>query len=41
MLVGGQARRIATGAGQVQSEMRRAHLLTDDAGYLYARYVRR
>lgn len=40
VLVGGQARRIATGAGQVRTPMRRAHLITDDAGYLYARYVR-
>jgi riboflavin biosynthesis pyrimidine reductase len=40
VLVGGQARRIATGPGQVLTTMRRAHLLADDAGYLYARYVR-
>ena len=40
VLVGGQARRISTGAGQVDTEMRRAHLLADDAGYLYTRYVR-
>ena len=40
VLVGGQARRIATGPGQVLTKMRRAHLLADDAGYLYARYVR-
>ncbi len=39
-LVGGPARRIATGPGQVRTPMRCAHLLTDDAGYLYARYVR-
>jgi riboflavin biosynthesis pyrimidine reductase len=39
-LVGGLARRIATGAGQVLTRMRCAHLLTDDAGYLYARYVK-
>ncbi|HEU4362998.1 MAG TPA: pyrimidine reductase family protein [Mycobacterium sp.] len=39
-LVGGQAGRIATGPGQVRTSMRRAHLLADDAGYLYARYVR-
>jgi riboflavin biosynthesis pyrimidine reductase len=39
-LVGGLARRIATGPGQVLTRMRRAHLLTDDDGYLYARYVR-
>jgi riboflavin biosynthesis pyrimidine reductase len=41
VLVGGQARRIATGPGRVLTGMRRAHLLADDAGYLYARYVRR
>ena len=40
VLVGGAANRIATGAGQVHTRMRRGHLLTDDAGYLYARYVR-
>lgn len=39
-LVGGAARRIAAGSGQVQTPMRCAHLLADDAGYLYARYVR-
>lgn len=39
-LVGGQARRIATGPGQVQTPMRCAHLLADDAGYLYGRYVK-
>lgn len=41
VLVGGQAPRIATGAGQVLTGMRRAHLLADEAGYLYTRYVRR
>jgi riboflavin biosynthesis pyrimidine reductase len=39
-LVGGLARRIATGPGQVLTRMRCAHILTDDAGYLYARYVK-
>ena len=39
-LVGGLARRIATGSGQVLTPMRCAHVLTDDAGYLYTRYVR-
>jgi riboflavin biosynthesis pyrimidine reductase len=39
-VVGGLARRIATGPGQVQTPMRRAHVLTDDAGFLYARYVK-
>ena len=40
LLVGGAAQRIATGPGQVHTPMRRSHLLTDDAGYLYARYIR-
>jgi riboflavin biosynthesis pyrimidine reductase len=40
ILVGGMARRIATGPLEVHAPMRRAHLLTDDAGYLYTRYVR-
>ena len=40
ILVGGVARRIATGPGQVHTKMRRTHLLTDDEGYLYTRYVR-
>jgi riboflavin biosynthesis pyrimidine reductase len=39
-LVGGLARRIATGPGQLLSRMRCAHILTDDAGYLYTRYVK-
>jgi riboflavin biosynthesis pyrimidine reductase len=39
-VVGGLARRIATGPGQVLTRMHRAHVLTDDAGYLYARYVK-
>ncbi|MGA9490620.1 MAG: pyrimidine reductase family protein [Mycobacterium sp.] len=39
-LVGGRAGRIATGTGQVLTAMRRAHILTDDDGYLYTRYVR-
>ena len=39
-LVGGLARRIATGPGQLVTEMRCAHVLTDDAGYLYTRYVK-
>ncbi len=39
-IVGGLARRIATGPGQLQTRMRCAHILTDDAGYLYTRYVR-
>ena len=39
-LVGGAAARIATGPGEVLTRMRPAHLLSDDDGYLYARYVR-
>jgi riboflavin biosynthesis pyrimidine reductase len=39
-VVGGLARRIATGPGQLLTRMRRAHILSDDAGYLYARYVK-
>jgi riboflavin biosynthesis pyrimidine reductase len=40
ILVGGQARRIATGGGEAHTRMRRSHLLTDDEGYLYTRYVK-
>lgn len=40
VLVGGVARRIATGPGHTFTRMRPAHLLTDDQGYLYMRYVR-
>ena len=40
LLVGGMARRVAAGASEVHTAMRRSHLLTDDGGYLYARYVR-
>ncbi|MGB9307645.1 MAG: pyrimidine reductase family protein [Mycobacterium sp.] len=40
VVVGGLARRIATGPGQVLTRMRCAHMLTDDAGYLYTRYVK-
>lgn len=40
VVVGGEARRIATGIGQVRTRMRVSHLLTDDEGYLYTRYVR-
>ena len=39
-LVGGEAGRIATGSEQVLTAMRCAHILTDDDGYLYTRYVR-
>jgi riboflavin biosynthesis pyrimidine reductase len=40
VLVGGAARRIVTGPGQVHAAMTRSHVLADDQGYLYARYVR-
>lgn len=40
LLVGGAAPRIVAGAGQIHTPMHRSHLLTDDAGYLYTRYVR-
>lgn len=40
ILVGGVARRIATGPGQAHTRMRPSHLLTDADGYLYTRYVR-
>ena len=40
ILVGGPARRIAAGSGEAHTRMRRSHLLTDDEGYLYSRYVR-
>lgn len=39
-LVGGLARRIATGPGEVATPMHCAHLLTDESGYLYGRYVK-
>ena len=38
-LVGGQGGRIAAGPGQVLTGMRCAHILTDDDGYLYTRYL--
>ncbi|MGV9797179.1 pyrimidine reductase family protein [Mycobacterium sp. NPDC003449] len=40
VLVGGVARRIATGPGQTHARMRPSHVLTDDEGYLYTHYVR-
>jgi riboflavin biosynthesis pyrimidine reductase len=40
-LVGGRAGRIVTGSEQVLTGMRCVHVLTDDDGYLYTRYVRR
>ncbi len=40
ILVGGSGRRIAAGAAEVHTAMRPAHLLSDEQGYLYTRYVR-
>lgn len=40
ILVGAGAPRIAAGIGVVHTRMRRTHVLTDDEGYLYTRYVR-
>lgn len=40
ILVGGFARRIASGPGEAHTRLRRSHVLTDTAGYLYTRYVR-
>jgi len=40
ILVGGQARRVATGSGEAHTRMRRSHVLTDQEGYLYTRYVK-
>ena len=40
LMVGGAAVRIATGPDDVLERMRRAHVLTDDDGYLYSRYTR-
>jgi riboflavin biosynthesis pyrimidine reductase len=40
ILVGGLSRRIASGPGVAHTRMRRSHLLTDDEGYLYTRYVK-
>lgn len=39
-VVGGQARRISTGPGQVLTRMHCAHVLADESGYLYTRYVK-
>jgi riboflavin biosynthesis pyrimidine reductase len=39
-LASGVARRIASGPREMHTKMRRIHLLTDDEGYLYTRYVR-
>jgi riboflavin biosynthesis pyrimidine reductase len=40
ILVGGGSKRIVTGMGSVHTKMRRTHVLTDDDGYLYSRYVK-
>jgi len=40
LLVGGGAVRVTSGAVDVLTPMRRAHVLTDGDGYLYTRYVR-
>jgi riboflavin biosynthesis pyrimidine reductase len=40
VLVGGEAPRIVTGPGGVRTPLRRSHVLTDDDGYLYCRYIR-
>jgi riboflavin biosynthesis pyrimidine reductase len=40
ILVGGVARRVVSGPGQVHTTMRRTHVLSDDDGYLYTRYVK-
>ena len=39
-VVGGLSPRITTGPGQVLTRMRCAHVLADESGYLYTRYVR-
>ncbi len=39
-VVGGFGTRIATGSGQVLTRMRCAHVLSDDCGYLYTRYMK-
>lgn len=40
LLAGGSALRVATGTTDVLTRMRRTHLLGDDEGYLYTRYIR-
>ncbi len=40
VVLGGPARRIAAGPDQLLTRMRCAHVLTDDDGYLYTRYVK-
>jgi 5-amino-6-(5-phosphoribosylamino)uracil reductase len=39
-VVGGGGPRITTGPAQVLTRMRCAHVLADESGYLYTRYVR-
>jgi riboflavin biosynthesis pyrimidine reductase len=39
-LVGGQADRISAGPGQVLTGMRCAHIISDEDGFLYTRYVK-
>lgn len=39
-VVGGPAGRVATSPGQLLTWLRCAHVLADDSGYLYTRYVR-
>lgn len=39
-VVGGLARRIVAGRSQLLTRMRCAHVLSDDAGYLYTRYIK-
>jgi len=39
-VVGGQGGRISAGPGQVLTAMHCAHILSDDDGYLYTRYVK-
>jgi riboflavin biosynthesis pyrimidine reductase len=40
MLVAGQSPRVVRGAAPAATDLRIAHILTDDAGYLYLRYQR-
>lgn len=40
VVVGGPGGRIAKATGALLTTLRRAHLLADDSGYLYSRYVR-
>jgi riboflavin biosynthesis pyrimidine reductase len=40
MLVAGSGPRVVSSGAPVSTELRTAHILTDDAGYLYLRYAR-